>query len=397
MDIHSQPDEEEDLANEHRIARLIAAFIGDRLSVEERIELDEWVGKHTENLLLFESLTNEQSLRTSLRWFGELDLAEARLRISGKLKAQGHPVRKRMAWYAVAACFLLAIGLSIMPSLKNEKRYKATTAGTGTSPDYKGVVLILANGRRLMLDSLPVGDIQAGNDAVYKSDSMLQYTTGEAAAVFHTLYVPAGQQYALSLSDGSKVWLNAGSSLRYPSNFNGGWRGVELNGEAYFEIAKNGSPFTVNTKTGTIRVLGTRFNVQAYEDGTPLCATLVEGGIALYTGIDSLRLRPGQAARVSGGSGIKLYKSADIEQALGWKSGMFIFRETPTAAVLQELQRWYDLDISWDRKEQYHFSAFIRRDLPLDKVLGYLEGTGNVKFDRDGRKLTVMHLAGAGR
>ena len=201
------------------------------------------------------------------------------------------------------------------------------------------------------------------------------------------------------LADGSKVWLNAASSLRFPATFTGSERKVELTGEGYFEVAKNAAmPFKVDVAgKGEVEVLGTHFNINAYEDEATINTTLLEGKIKLTAtdsrlpAHDSWLLSPGQQAQLSANGGISLNRNPDTEEVMAWKNGKFHFGEAADIqTIMRQIARWYDVQVEYKGKVTEHIGGTISRNVNVSKVLEMLEMTGTVNFWVNGKKVTVM-------
>jgi ferric-dicitrate binding protein FerR (iron transport regulator) len=192
------------------------------------------------------------------------------------------------------------------------------------------------------------------------------------------------------LADGSKVWLNAASSLRYPTAFPGSERVVELTGEGYFEISADASkPFRVQVNGTEVEVLGTQFNVMAYPDEGGMRTTLVEGKVRISSAGGERTMAPGQQAVLKPNGNLSLEAHADIEEAIAWQKGQFLFRDATIEEVCRQLARWYDLEVEYEDKIAHHFNAPIPRNMPLTKALALLEGPNRVQFRLEGKKLFV--------
>jgi len=271
--------------------------------------------------------------------------------------------------------------------------------------------LTLANGAIILLDSSRNGNLtREGNTDIKKQGGQLIYDTlasasqADRALAFNTLTTPRGGQYQLVLPDGSKVWLNAVSSLRYPTAFTGNERRVQLTGEAYFEIKsipRSGGgkiPFIVevNTSSGAgtrgmeVEVLGTGFNVTAYNDETMIRTTLLEGSVKIRKGDNTGLLRPGQQAGVTAHGDIKIFDDADLEATVAWKNGYFKFDDANIAEIMRQAARWYDMDVGYDKSiMDESFSGTLPRSEYLSSLLKILELTKTVKFTIEGRKVMV--------
>ncbi len=199
---------------------------------------------------------------------------------------------------------------------------------------------------------------------------------------------PKGGQYCLSLPDGSKVWLNAASSIKFPVAFTGKERKVWINGEAYFEVARNKQkPFIVAFDETEVKVLGTSFNVSSYNDESVNVTTLIEGSVSVQTAKDELILKPGEQA--TGKGNLKLNTKANIEQVMAWRNGAFDFNDQDFVACMRQLERWYDIRVVYDGpKPTAKFLGEVDRNLTLTQVLKVLEGV-TAKFRLEGRTLHV--------
>jgi ferric-dicitrate binding protein FerR (iron transport regulator) len=206
----------------------------------------------------------------------------------------------------------------------------------------------------------------------------------------NTIQTPRGGQYQVILPDGTKVWLNAASSLAYPTAFTGADRAVKLNGEAYFEVADNkDKPFKVMAGNMEINVLGTHFNVMAYEDENAIKTTLLEGSVKVTNGKISHLLKPGQEGRVDRQSGAFRLLEADANEAVAWKNGVFQFGGASIESVMREIVRWYDVDVEYQGRTNEHFRGTISRSVNASEVFKMLELTGAVHFTIDKKKIIV--------
>jgi len=259
-------------------------------------------------------------------------------------------------------------------------------------PGTDGAILTLSDGSKILLDSSNNGSLKEdkglkitknGNQVIYNDQKL----KGEIA--FNTMSTPRGRQFQLVLSDGSKVWLNAASSIRFPTAFTGSDRKVEVTGELYFEIAKNPSkPFKVISNGTEIEVLGTHFNVDGYDAVTK--TTLLEGSVKVKTGNNIGFLKPGQQAQSSSNGDIKTSNSVDLEQVMAWKNGRFTFEDASLETIMNQVSRWYDVDVVYeDKMPKRSFTADISRKTNLSVLLKVLEESG-VRFKIEDKKLLVQ-------
>ncbi|MFT3702577.1 MAG: DUF4974 domain-containing protein [Agriterribacter sp.] len=308
---------------------------------------------------------------------------------------------KRFPWLRLTAAVIMiaAIGVSYI-WLKNQKNQPKTLAIKEETPAKKNIspgsnkaVLTLDNGKQIVLDDAENGELtQQGNTKIIKIGDKLEYEkqSEKDRVVYNTIATPRGGQYQLELADGSKVWLNAASSLRFPTSFPNKDRTVELTGEGYFEIAKNANqPFYVKVKGTEVKVLGTHFNIMAYDDEATLRTTLLEGSVAIKNGKNSAFLKPGEQARIQNES-LKIKDDVDIEEVVAWKNGYFQFdRNANVQQIMRQISRWYDVDITYESDlPKRSFGGKISRDSDLKEVLQVLE-LSKIHFNIEGRKIVV--------
>ena len=303
-------------------------------------------------------------------------------------------------WVAVAAVVLCLIGLwYIYPANKTATPIIASQKKTVQKEIAAGgnhAILTLADGSTIVLDDAKNGDVtQQGTTKIIKLDSgKLAYINDRQPSdviVYNTISTPRGGQYEIVLPDGSHVWLNAVSSLNFPTSFSGTNRNVALTGEAYFEVSKNKSmPFIVAIGETKVTVLGTHFNVNAYTDEKNIITTLMEGSVK-FSGKDEERLlNPGQQSVYDNTIHSLMVKKADVSQAIAWKDGFFEFSNTDLGTIMRQIARWYDVDISYKTTiKDVAYGGGISRKLNLTEVLRLLETSG-VKFKIDNRKITVL-------
>ncbi|NML41055.1 FecR family protein [Chitinophaga sp. G-6-1-13] len=264
------------------------------------------------------------------------------------------------------------------------------------APVGQHAVLTLSNGQQIQLDSAGNGTLAVqGQVQVSKNASgQIIYAGTDKAASFNTLQLPPGSKpLAIILADGTKVWMDAGSALTYPTAFYGGKREVFVSGQAYFEVARNSNqPFSVTSTTNntTIDVLGTTFNVRAFRDGSDMQVTLLSGAVKVNTSAASQLLHPGEQAAVNTKGVVQLTAGADLQEATAWKNGLFYFNGADITTIMSALQRYYDIDVVYQADVKDAFVAKIPRDVPVSRLLNLLEMTNLVHFKIEGRKVTVI-------
>ncbi len=314
---------------------------------------------------------------------------------------------------AAAASIVLIISLTIIFNLPKQPTKSAanigdkipTISGNDLTPGGNKAMLTLADGSLINLDNANNGPlIQQGNMKVTKLlDGKLVYSQDVAIPsvkddlALNSVTTPRGGQYELTLSDGSQVWLNAASSIRFPVSFTGKERKVEITGEAYFEVAKNAAmPFKVSVAGGKqeIVVLGTHFNINAFEDEELIRTTLLEGSVKVSTTSPSdrggVRLRPNQQAISSSRSALTVQNSPGVDEVMAWKNGKFQFGEgADIKTVMRQVARWYDVDVQYHGDVTGRIGGTISRNVNASQVFKMLEMTGTVKFRIDGKKVIV--------
>jgi len=311
--------------------------------------------------------------------------------------------RVSLWWYSAAAILLVIFSIGVL-------LYKANTSTEPKNVDYAALiqpgknkaVLTLADGKKVILDNVSSGAIaeQNGIQIKKKENGTLEYVQVEGTSsnnrvqnIFNTIETPRGGQYKIILDDGTIVWLNAASSLRYPLHFNGAERKVELTGEGYFEVAHlKAKPFIVVTNKQEVEVLGTHFNINAYTDEEDVKTTLLEGSVKVKTLRDrnqSKYLKPGEQSVLNNNSW--QVKQVDAAAQVDWKNGRFIFKDEELKSVMRKLARWYDIEVDYNQSlENLSFSGKISRSKTLKDVLRILTRTNDVTFKVKERRVTVM-------
>lgn len=309
----------------------------------------------------------------------------------------------RHYWLRYAAAIIVLFGLSIffLKSRKSSEQpdvVKHVPLKNDIAPGKEGAILTLSDGSTVTLDSLGNGVIakQNGSSLSLNNGQLVYNPDGSVnnEVAYNTITTPNGRQFKLLLSDGTRVWLNAASSVRFPAVFNSNVRQVQATGEVYFEVAKNaGKPFRViiNDKT-QIEVLGTHFNVNAYTNEATINTTLLEGSVRIFNGDEKIILSPKQQAHIDGQkkSRIKIVKNVNVEKVMAWKNGVFDFQDATLEEVMRQIERWYNVDVVYEKGiPKLEFMGKMGRDLTLSEVLRGLE-LSKVHFRIEGKKLVVL-------
>lgn len=382
---------------EERIHYLLQQFTAKALSQAEREEL----------LVLAENSTSLLSDEIVKMIIAEEEYAvnvveEKWNPVLNKILAVDKPSRspkrilmKSLKWAAAAVVFIV-FSFAAYLSLQKKKEH---VFATDVAPGKNKAILTLADGKKISLSDAMNGDIakEAGFSITKTADGQLVYNVAGSENVndsrLNTISTPNGGEWQIQLPDGSMVWLNAASSIQYSLNIGTAkQRVVKLDGEAYFEVAKNAThPFIVETDKQSVEVLGTHFNINSYKDERVTKTTLLEGSVRVSHNItnESEVLKPGEQSLVSV-SGMDI-KEVDVDESIAWKKGYFMFNNERQESILRKVARWYNVEIEYadqDAKEVMYYGTVSRFE-KISKVLRKFEQTGEVRFDIKGNKVIV--------
>ena len=304
-------------------------------------------------------------------------------------------------WVAAAIILLLGTGYYFFKTNKEHKEQKQlaeigqTKAKDIAPPNTVNAVLTLANGQTVILDTTSSGTValQGAVNVVKLADGQIAYRGTSKEIQYNTLNNPRGSKViSLSLADGSKVWLNAASSLKYPTSFTGSERKVEITGEAYFEVAHNPAmPFVVSKGGTNIKVLGTHFNVNAYDDERSLNVTLLEGSVSVMANHSTQPkvIEPGAQARVDKNGSIQLDNSVDLNEVMAWKNGLFSFKAADIESIMRQVSRWYNVEVVFKTPITEKFYAEVSKSTNVSSLLEMLQATKAVQFKIEGNAIVV--------
>lgn len=383
---------------------LLKRYIDQQLSEEELAAFFEEAARPENEAVIRAALDNDfrEEKFTGLSTAGQ----RARAYEAFKQETGGQntrPVRRIGRWAAAAAVALLIVtGVQMWLTSHRPVEVAAVQEKNDLPPGGNKAVLTLANGRKIILDSAANGMLaQQGNTQVIKLDNgQLAYNANAQTGTgdINTLATPRGGQYQLNLPDGSKVWLNAASSLSYPVAFTGKDRTVTLTGEAYFEVAGNAAqPFYIKMPPSQpgrtevkVEVLGTHFNINAYSDEASISTTLLEGAVKVTSGSQLQVLKPGQQAQVNTAGAIQLVNNADVDLAVAWKNGEFRFKRADMTSIMNQLARWYNFNVQYTSPvPAMRYSGSIGRSAKLSEVLEMLGTLTGARFELKGNILKV--------
>ena len=379
-----------------RIARLIAKELAGTIGEGEREELSRWLaedGRHQE-----EYGRLKMSLEANDRVWEEQ--AAGRRMTDAYWERAKRRIRKqrRIAWSKYAAAIVLPLAITAFWLMNRET--PRVQVPVRTAAITHGVVkaqLQLADGRKVELhDTTRLRIKETGGTEIQTSDKMVKYTGCDTVEMpltgdrYNTLVVPRGGEFALELSDGTRVWLNSESTLKYPVRFAGNRREVVMTGEGYFEVAKDaGRPFIVAVNGVNVRVLGTSFNISAYNE--KVVTTLVEGKVQLQKGIDSVTLTPNQQGIWQAGKSGFEVKRVEARNYSLWREGIFCFEDTDLETILDAMARWYNVNIFYVNPglKSMKFSVEVKRYENIEQILRRIEQTKRVKFEIKDKTICV--------
>ncbi|UKT62656.1 FecR family protein [Pedobacter mucosus] len=375
------------------LQKIIQRYVSGKATAEEILFVEEYykhLGQNENELNLTEIISSEA-----------LNFIAIKAKINSSKKPKILSIYK---YAAAAAVFLFIAGTAFFVS-KSGKFFDdvkpVQVQNLDILPGTNKATLTLADGSRIILDEKTAANISNRNGLkiTKTNNGQLIYTILDnenfknKTISYNTIKTPKGGQYQVILPDGTKVWLNAASSLKYPEVFVGNMRNVELTGEAYFEVTKNNlKPFHVKSHGQDVAVLGTHFNINTYMDDQTIRTTLLKGSVSVSNLNSTLILKPGEQS-ISGineFSKIKLATDVDIEDETAWKNGLFQFNNAGLKSILNQIERWYDIKIDYNSIPNKRYNGMVPRNAKLSEVLKMLELTGNIKFEiLEGRNLKV--------
>lgn len=382
------------------IEALIIKNLKDELTDEESGRLNAWRQKSPENEALFTELTNDLKLTGEFNSFLGIDLEKGKQKLQLRIREDKkiRPFVFRKIYWSAAASVLLLIGGYWTFKGKTEQPIKVAEVADIAAPHSSNAVITLADGKKIILDSNHSGvmALQGRVELIKSEDGQIAYKVkglkpGEPPS-FNTLENPRGSKIVgMILSDGTKIWLNSESSLRYPTYFQGNERKVQITGEAYLEVAHDAKhPFIVVKENTEVRVLGTRFNINAYEEESDLKITLLEGKVSVKHNSSLATLNPGQQAIINRAERkINVIDDDDAAGAISWMNGQFVLNGTRFTSLMNQISRWYDVEVVYKTKiTNRSFGGNIDSRVPLSRVLEALRENG-VNCRLEGGKVIV--------
>ena len=379
------------------IARIIQKSLKGKLSESEERQLSGWRKVSDENERAFQRMISEDFYTIGME---KLEMYDSRVAYGRFLQKKYQQRRKRrflinMARVAaVALPFVIALVLYVGLNREEEQMVRPSLA-SNILPGTSKAVLTLANGQMIPLgkeatDSTIITD----GTQISASGSGVTYASGveSESVVYNKLEIPRGGEFCLTLSDGTRVWLNSETSIQYPVAFGAKERRVFVQGEAYFEVAKDANkPFTVQFMSSSVTVLGTSFNIRAYPEEKRSQTTLAEGSVRIYSPGSSMLLKPGEQAEVSALSGEMVKQEVEVKNFTSWKDGRFVFEQQPLEYIMRPLERWYDIRVIFkdEGAKRISLSGNMKRYGDFSQVMKMLQMTGDVRFELHGNDVYI--------
>jgi len=400
--------------DQQRLQYLAGQFLANQLTAAEQQELQsllQQTEQHPHVLAAFEAVAEEvyASEEADEALLPLLQRAPWADKPEKPVQAPVHRVHFLRRWgWAAAVLVALSAGVYLWRTAASADTPRSTVSKVkpDVAPGRDGAILTLADGRKIVLDSLGNGTIANQNGAAVVLDNgQLKYAAAtnrdNSEQQWNTMHTPKGRQFRVTLPDGTQVWLNAASSITFPTVFTGNERRVELTGEAYFEVTKDKTkPFYVKIKDqAEVQVLGTHFNVNGYDDEPQVNTTLLEGSVRVLTNRqkttgqteNSVVLKPGQQAQITNGVAAAVtLKEEDIDKVMAWRYGAFNFQDASLQEVMRQLTRWYDIEVVYEKGvPDIHFVGEMSRDISLAGVLKALQAS-NVHFRIENNRQLIV-------
>jgi transmembrane sensor len=367
--------------DKERLTVLTLKHISGELTIEEQVELNQWLNAAPDNRERFEERIQPENILKGLAiQVASRDRKEA---VGSQIDWRAGEIISlpQRRWRRMAAAILVPLLVGGTLFVLKESRQAKETVIRGTEdlpPGGNKAILTLANGSKIVLDKAKNGIIaQEGHNSIVKNGNdqlIYKRETTPAKDGYNTVTTPRGGQYQVALPDGTRVWLNAASSIRFPTNFSGERREVDMTGEVYFEVAhQEHQPFIVHARDSKIEDIGTHFNINAYEDESEMKTTLIEGMVK----IGSVELHPGQQFSLDSNRRGRLVNNADLEEVMAWKNGLFAFNGADIRTVMRNIGRWYDVSIIYEAgKDSHRFTGQISRSSKASEALQILTASG---------------------
>jgi len=379
------------------IARIIQKSLKGQLLESEERQLSDWRKASGENERAFQRMISEDFYTVGME---KLETYDYRVAYGRFLQRKYQQRRKRRFLInvarvaAVALPFIIALVLYVGLNRDEEQTLRPSLA-TNILPGTSKAVLTLANGQMIPLGKEAADSTIITDGAqINASGSGVTYASGgeSESIVYNKLEIPCGGEFCLTLSDGTRVWLNSETSIQYPVAFGAKERRVFVQGEAYFEVAKDANkPFTVQFMSSSVTVLGTSFNIRAYPEEKQSQTTLAEGSVRIYSPGSSMLLKPGEQVEVNALSGEMVKREVEVKSFTSWKDGRFVFEQQPLEDIMRTLERWYDIRVIFkdEGAKRISLSGNMKRYGDFSQVMKMLQMTGDVRFELHGNDVYI--------
>ncbi|WP_316802956.1 FecR family protein [Pedobacter nototheniae] len=376
-------------------AALILKFLKNELHESEKQEFEQWRAAHPDHEALVESFRNTKAVQEEINYFNSVNVNAGWETLTAKIAATpAKPFKwNKFLRYSAAAILLLSVGVGIYTyTVKNNQEIKIAGLEQvyDIMPGHSKATLSMSDGSSVNLTAATMQINGKDGSNINAKSGVLAFKNGNQQKGYNQLKTPKAGEYKMILPDGTKVWLNAASTLTFPGSFNQNERRVELNGEAYFEVAHNKAlPFIVSFNQTEVEVLGTHFNINSYDKVSK--TTLLEGAVKIREGKHQTILKPGEEANITDNR-FEIVK-VDTYKSIAWKEGIFYFNNDDLASILDQVARWYDVKIQYKgNTSSKKYSGNIRRQATLNQVLEMLNAVSGASFSLSERTVTVNSL-----
>ena len=383
----------DDLQHRLLVSQWIAEEFAGIIDEDRRAKLEAWRKESAGNEQEYQELLQEFRSGDILEPYPEEEIGRQWKKFS-KRNRTIHPVFRY--WYRYAALIVLLLGAAGVLKWQLDETRKTSERTTQTISLAQGSpLLVLADGRTMLLNDSVGWGREADLQQVRLDEQGITYQQSdslEKEEVFNTLIIPKGGEFQIQLADGSRVWLNSETSIQYPVAFGAKERRVFVQGEAYFEVAKDAKkPFTVQFMSSSVTVLGTSFNIRAYPEEKRSQTTLAEGSVRIYSPGSSMLLKPGEQAEVSALSGEMVKQEVEVKNFTSWKDGRFVFEQQPLEDIMRTLERWYDIRVIFkdEGAKRISLSGNMKRYGDFSQVMKMLQMTGDVRFELHGNDVYI--------
>ena len=386
------------------IFELIAEYSAGTISPADAELLRERLESDAEAMRLFREIRETEKILKSVQAQEKIDLQKSWQRLDSSLA--GRPRKGWRLFWTVGLVVAASVALLLMfvsPFTRQVEQPGTLVSQVGITPGGVKAILQSEDGKMIDLTSSTSSRIVTSDGLVLVNDSLKglrfdQSKLENQPMKYHTLAVPVGGEYHFTLADGTRVWVNSASEVRFPNCFSGGKREIYVKGEVYLEVARDEKhPFVVHAGENEVRVLGTRFNLTAYPDEQKVITTLVEGSVEFRNNQSSIRLKPGEQSVLDQETNNLEKQKVEVSIYTSWVSGTYEYERMPLSDITRQLSRWYDVRFVYETTEfsNHPFTGVVKRDQSLEEVLSIIEKTTNIKFKISGRTIIIKRAEDA--